>query len=110
MGGKVILLARIVDASGNLLQRADIAAVRFTAQALGRTETGQEMTALDLDEVLCDALQTLWSTDDVGYNFRHEIGELPADGGEPGVHVELTYELTPARGQKTIVRFKSSRI
>jgi len=54
-------------------------------------------------------LQTggLWTIDQVGYNFRHEI-DVSQDEAFPkaGAHYQVRYELTPPTGQKSIVRFQ----
>ena len=62
-----------------------------------------------LSDVVFNSLQTggLWTVDEVGYNFRHEIDVSTAEAfPKAGVQYQVRYELVPTSGQKTIVRFQ----
>jgi hypothetical protein len=52
-------------------------------------------------------LDELWTLDDIGYNFRHEI---QVDGHhrfpKPGFHYQVRYRLTDSNGKTTVVRFQ----
>jgi hypothetical protein len=109
-------MARIVDAAGANVQQAGIAAIEYSIYELDPCRpdvlvavAGHDGASLTVASVIFNALQTggLWTVDDVGYNFRHEINvstneAFPKAGGQ----YQVRYELTPASGQKTIVRFQ----
>ena len=62
-----------------------------------------------MSSVIFNALQTggLWTVDEVGYNFRHEINVSSSEAfPKAGVQYQVRYELTPTTGQKSIVRFQ----
>ena len=70
---------------------------------------GHEAVALDARDVVFDALQNgdVWTVDEVGYNFRHEIEFSLSDlFPKADAQYQVCYELTPPIGQKTIVRFQ----
>ena len=113
--GSAVLMARIVDGIGEVIRRTDIDAVQYSIHEIeGRqldrdaVVSGHDAVVLDVDDVFFDSLQTggLWTMDDVGYNFRHEI-DLSRERAFPnaGARYQIRYELTPASGEKTIVRF-----
>lgn len=114
--GSAILLARLVDSAGQPLQQAGVAAAEYSIYELDPCRVdhqsavaGHEAVPLDVGQTIFNTLQTggLWTVDDVGYNFRHEI-DVSEDEAFPtaGVHYQVRYELTPVAGQKTIVRFQ----
>jgi hypothetical protein len=114
--GSAVLLARIVDATGANVQQAGLSAIAYTIFELDpcqldqlTTVTGHTGVALTVASVIFNALQTggLWTVDEVGYNFRHEI-DVGTSAAFPkaGVQYQVRYELTPTSGQKTIVRFQ----
>lgn len=114
--GSAILMARIVDSAGVIMQQADVDAIEYSIFQLDPCRpdhltmvAGHDAVALDVDGVVFDSLQVggLWSVDAVGYNFRHEI-DVGRDEEFPraGVHYQVRYELTPTSGQKTIVGFQ----
>ena len=111
-----VLMARIVDGVGQVVRRSDIEVVRYSIHELdGRhvdndaAVPGHDAVVLNVDEVFFDSLQTggLWTMDDVGYNFRHEIG-VSGDRAfaKAGARYQIWYELRPSTGEKTIVRFQ----
>jgi hypothetical protein len=115
--GSAVLMARVVDSAGEAVRRADIEAVRYSIREFDgcpldddlAAAAGHEAVALNVDDVFFDSLQTggPWTVDDVGYNFRHEIG-VGGDKAFPrtGTRYEVRYELTPTCGAKTFVRFQ----
>jgi hypothetical protein len=114
--GSAILIARIVDAGGANVQQAGIAAIEYSIYELDPCRpdslaavAGHDSASLDVADVIFNTLQTggLWTVDEVGYNFRHEIDVSTAEAfPRAGVQYQVRYELTPATGQKTIVRFQ----
>ena len=78
-------------------------------QFSGADVFGDDAVALAVGDVVFDALQTggLWTVDQQGYNFRHEIDVTTAEAfPQAGAHYQVRYQITPAGGQKTIVRFQ----
>jgi hypothetical protein len=114
--GSAVLMARIVDAAGANVQQAGIAAIKYSIYELDPCRpdvlvavAGHDGVTLTVASVIFNALQTggLWTVDDVGYNFRHEINVATNEAfPKAGVQYQVRYELTPASGQKTIVRFQ----
>lgn len=99
--GLAVLMARIVDLDGAAVRRADVESIWFSAP-------GTAAVAINVDDVLFDALQNggAWTLDDVGYNFRHEIGdEVPQIAARPRCF-GLEYELTLSHGETTRLRFQ----
>lgn len=114
--GSAVLLARIVDATGANVQQAGLAAIEYSIYELDPCRpdesvavTGHDRVAVSVSSVIFNALQTggLWTADDVGFNFRHEINVSSADAfPKAGAQYQIRYELTPTSGQKSIVRFQ----
>ncbi|HEY4232619.1 MAG TPA: hypothetical protein VGM76_04280 [Lacipirellulaceae bacterium] len=110
-----ILMARIVDAAGRSVERSDIASVRYLILEIDAAQpdvavvvTGHDRVRLDVDAVIYDALEFggLWSIDELGYNFRHEIVVVPtATFPKPHAHYQVVYELVSAAGQTASIRF-----
>ena len=75
--------------------------------------TGHNNVKLTVANVIFISLQTggLWTVDEVGFNFRHEI-DVGTNEAFPraGTQYQVRYELVPTSGQKTIVRFRVSVI
>jgi hypothetical protein len=114
--GSAVLMARIVDSDGVVVQPSGIDAIEYSVFELDPCRpdvltvvAGHEGAALDVGDVIFNSLQTggLWTVDEVGYNFRHEI-DISQDEAFPkaGTQYQVRYEITPASGQKTIVRFQ----
>jgi hypothetical protein len=114
--GSATLMARVVDASGSNVQQAGIVAIEYSIYELDPCRpdnltavTGHDGVSLDVEDVIFNALQTggLWTVDEVGYNFRHEV-DVSASEAFPkaGTQYQIRYELAPTMGQKTIVRFQ----
>lgn len=114
--GSAVLMARIVDAAGANLQQAGLSAIEYTIFELNPCRPdvlvavgGHDGVSLTVANVIHNALQTggLWTVDEVGYNFRHEIDVVSSEAfPKAGVQYQVRYELTPTTGQKTIVRFQ----
>jgi hypothetical protein len=114
--GTALLMARIVDSAGANVQQAGIASIEYSIfeldPCLPNQQTpisGHNEVELDVADVIFNALQTggLWTVDDVGYNFRHEIDVTETEAfPKAGAQYQVRYQLTPTAGQKTIVRFQ----
>jgi hypothetical protein len=114
--GSAVLMARIVDSAGANVQQSGLGAIEYSVFELDPCRpdnlsavAGHDGLALTVASVIFNALQTggLWTVDEVGYNFRHEI-DVSQDEAFPkaGALYQVRYVLTPASGQKTIVRFQ----
>jgi hypothetical protein len=114
--GSAVLMARIVDAAGANVQQAGIAAIEYSIYELDPCRpdnlvavAGHDGVTLTVANVIFNALQTggLWTADEVGYNFRHEIDVTSSEAfPKAGAQYQIRYELTPTSGQKSIVRFQ----
>lgn len=114
--GSAILMARIVDAAGANVQQSGVAAIEYSIYELDPCRpddlaavAGHDGVALTVANVIYNTLQTggLWTLDAVGYNFRHEIDVTSSEAfPKAGVEYQIRYELMPATGQKSIVRFQ----
>jgi hypothetical protein len=114
--GSAVLLARIVDSAGVVVQQAGVSAIEYSVFELDPCRpdeltvvAGHDGVSLVVADVIFDSLQTggLWTVDEIGYNFRHEI-DVSADEAFPkaGAQYQVRYEITPTSGQKTTVRFQ----
>jgi hypothetical protein len=114
--GSAVLMARIVDSSGQNVQQSGVASIQYSVYELDPCRpdnlslvAGHDGVSLTVDDVIYNTLQTggLWTVDEVGYNFRHEIDVSDSEAfPKAGAQYQVRYELTPASGQKTIVRFQ----
>jgi hypothetical protein len=110
-----VLMARIVDASGRSVSRADIVSIRYSILEVNASRpneltavAGHDRVPLEVDAVFHDWLEfgELWSVDDEGYNFRHEIVWHPtASFPKPHAHYQVVYELTSVAGDSATIRF-----
>jgi hypothetical protein len=114
--GSAVLMARIVDSEGVVIQTSGVSEIEYSVYELDPCRpdvlsvvAGHDGVALDAGDVMFDTLQTggLWTVDEVGYNFRHEI-DVSQDEAFPkaGTQYQVRYEISPSSGQKTIVRFQ----
>lgn len=114
--GSAVLMARIVDSEGENVQQSGISSIQYSVFELDPCRpdnlsvvAGHDGASLTVGDVIFDSLQTggLWTVDQVGYNFRHEIDVSQSEAfPKAGVQYQVRYELTPTTGQKTIVRFQ----
>jgi hypothetical protein len=114
--GSAILMARIVDAAGANVGQAGITSIEYSIYELDPCRpdelavvAGHDSVSLTVANVIYNSLQTggLWTVDEVGYNFRHEIDVGTSEAfPKAGTQYQVRYELTPATGQKSIVRFQ----
>jgi hypothetical protein len=114
--GSAVLMARIVDSDGENIEQASVSAIEYSVYELDPCRpdnltvvTGHDGVTLDVSDVVFDTLQTggLWTVDETGYNFRHEIDVTGSEAfPKAGTHYQVRYEITPVGGQKTIVRFQ----
>ena len=114
--GTAVLMARVVDGDGDEIEQADVSAVEYSVFELDPCRPdnlavvpGHDQVSLTVSSVVYNTLQTggLWTVDEVGYNFRHEINVSTAEAfPKAGAQYQVRYELTPTAGQRTIVRFQ----
>lgn len=115
--GEVVLLARLVDRAGELVAPTDVCTVEFSIRRLSRYApdgggkvADKDCTALNVDEVICEALRkdNLWAADDVGYNFCHRIRLGDSEGiiTVAGMKYEICYFLTLTSGDAAVVCFQ----
>lgn len=114
--GSAVLMARVVNASGQYLNQASVSSIEYSIYELTTNDpsglsvvTGHDAVSLTVSDVVFDSLQTddTWTVDSDGYNFRHEI-DVSTNEAFPnaGKVYQVRYELTPVTGQKTIFRFQ----
>jgi hypothetical protein len=116
--GAAILMARLVDASGTPIQPATVRAIDCTIYEIdpcwphGLTlVTGYDAVHVAVANVVFASLQIdeLWTVDDLGYNFRHEINvDGPQRFPKTGFQYQVRYRVTDINGGRTIVRFTTS--
>lgn len=110
-----VLLARIVGVDGTPVVRADLASCHYSVLEVDYADpdsltpvTGHDNIALDVDEVLYDSLQTdgAWTTDAVGYNFRHDV-DVSANEAFPtaGLTYQIRYEAIAVAGHRLVWRY-----
>ena len=114
--GSALLMARIVDSDGQHVQQSGIESIEYSILELDPCQpdnlsvvSGHDGVSLDVADVIYDTLQTggLWTVDQMGYNFRHEIDVSTTEAfPKAGAQYQVRYELVPTTGQKTIVRFQ----
>jgi hypothetical protein len=115
--GSATLLARVVGATGVVVNRADVVAVKYGIFLLDERDADSQAAvaehtnvSLTVADVLFDTLQrdALWTRDTTGYNFKHV---LDVSGHQAftiaGRAYRVVYELAPAGGgQVILVRFR----
>lgn len=112
-----VLMARLVDREGANLDPAAIRSIRYSLVELAIDRPGEmgpvaghDGRRLRVPDVVYDKLRTSddWSTDDLGYNFRHRFSFRGSE--EPlrrrKKHYEIRYVMTHATGEESIVRFR----
>ena len=114
--GTAILMARLVDASGTPIQPATIRAIDCTIYEIDpcwphslTLVTGYDAVYVAVANVVFDSLQIdeLWTVDDLGYNFRHEITRRwPSAVSQSGFSVsgEISVNRPNGMHECTIVR------
>ncbi|MEM9353744.1 MAG: hypothetical protein AAGA92_12085 [Planctomycetota bacterium] len=113
--GTAVLMARVVNASGQNLIRAHVSSISYSVFELSThgqdpqsPVTGHENVSLNANDCVFDTLQNdgSWSVDSTGYNFRHEIDVSAAEAfTSPGATYLVRYEVTPVQGQRVVFRF-----
>lgn len=114
--GTATLMARVVGADAANILQADIQSATYSVYRLDESDadslsvvTGHDGQSLAVNSIIFDSLQldAPWTTDAVGYNFRHQIdiSSHPAFA-VAGPYYQVRYQLTPTSGQAIIVRFK----
>ncbi len=109
-------MARVENSSGQAINQASVASILYTVYELAKDDptvltpvTGHQNVALTVTDVVYDMLQldSAWTVDTVGYNFRHELDVSQNEAfANAGAIYQMRYELTPVLGQKIIFRFQ----
>ena len=79
-----IVKAKLTDHGGTLLLQADFTSIHYEAWNMDASPVNQVKvaTALTVANVVFDTLQTDWSVDAIGYNFKATLpDDLYSDGG-----------------------------
>jgi hypothetical protein len=110
-----VLMARIVDATGRCVESCDIVSIRYSIVEVNADApseitviAGHDRVLLDVNGVIFDRPEFggLWTIDEQGYNFRHEIVANPSESfPKPHAHYHVVYEMLAADGQRSTVRF-----
>ena len=106
-----VLMARLVDRQGALLDRTVVRSIYFIAVEVaheGGAPQPVACAALEPGEVVLNGLRNDngWSVDAVGYNFCHRFDlnslNLPRDGAG----CEIRYVIRDTTGEKSVVCFR----
>ncbi len=114
--GTVTLMARIVGSNGQNITPDDIDSLAYSVYLLDDQEADARSpvehhneVALSVEEVLFSSLQLddLWTADEIGYNFRHELDVSQHQAFTiAGRRYLVEYRLLPLEGQIILVRFR----
>lgn len=114
--GSVTNMARVTGADAADIVQADISSAVYSIHLLddqapdSRTAvTGHAAASLTVADIIFDTLQTddRWTEDSTGYNFRHTVDISSNQAfAVAGRRYLVEYTLTPASGQKIILRFR----
>lgn len=115
--GSVTCMARVVGADAANITQSDISTGVYSVYLLddqdsdSRTAvTGHAAVSLTVADVIFDTLQTeddRWTEDSTGYNFRYTLDVSSNEAfAIAGRNYLIEFTLTPASGQKILVRFQ----
>jgi hypothetical protein len=114
--GVLIVLARIVDSTGKAVRAVDLLRIEYSIYEVDpcwpnfRTVVaGHQAVELDIGEIMLDSMQVgqLWTVDETGYNFRHEIfASGHCDFPKAGMEYEIRYRFASTVGETTVMRFR----
>jgi hypothetical protein len=107
-GAAMVLLARIIDATGRLVRPADIRQVDCIVRQPGSCARDVHGFAVKQRDVFLPALvrDSSWTLDEVGYNFRHDVTRVAEFfGARGGGRVEVRYLFSLANGGREMVSF-----
>jgi hypothetical protein len=112
--GTITTLARVLGAANAPVVQTDIASISYTIYLLDSRDpdnwtpvTGHSSVALTVSAVVFNTLQTdaAWTTDAIGYNFRHEIDiSVNQAFNAAGSKYLVEYRFVPNTGQAILVR------
>ena len=118
--GTATCLARVVGADAANITQSDIATITYSVYMLNDQNadtradvTGHTDAALVVVDTIFDTLQTdaIWTIDDTGYNFKHEIDISSNEAfAIAGREYLVEFSLTPSSGQLILVRFRTGAI
>ena len=118
--GTATCLARVVGADAANITQSDIDTVTYSIYMLNDQNadtradvTGHTAVELVVADTIFDTLQTddIWTVDDTGYNFKHEIDISENEAfAIAGREYLIEFSLTPTTGQLILVRFRTGAI
>ena len=118
--GTATCLARVVGADAANITQSDIDTITYSVYMLNDQNadtradvTGHTAVALVVADTIFDTLQTdaIWTEDDTGYNFKHEIDISENEAfAIAGREYLIEFSLTPGTGQLILVRFRTGAI
>jgi hypothetical protein len=106
-----VLMARLVDRQGVLLDRSAVQSIYFVAVEVthvGGAPLPVACAALEPGEVVLDGLQNGngWSVDAVGYNFCHRFDLNCLDLPRDGAGYEIRYVVQDMAGEISVICFR----
>ena len=118
--GTATCLARVVGADAANITQSDIDTITYSIYMLNDQNadtradvTGHTAVELVVADTIFDTLQTddIWTVDDTGYNFKHEIDISENEAfAIAGREYLIEFSLTPTTGQLILVRFRTGAI
>jgi len=114
--GTAVLLARVVDETGEPISQHDIALANYTVYLLDESDpdqaqpvAGHHDRSVAVAQLIYNSLQrdSFWDLDELGYNFRHvlDVSVQPAFP-KAGRSYRVVFRLIPTGGQVILVRFR----
>ncbi len=95
------LMFRVYGADAAAITRASLTSITYTVWDLDATDPTSSVDSgtLTVADVVFDTLQSddRWTTDDVGYNFRHDVADTVCSTG--GHTYRIEHKFTASGGQ-----------
>lgn len=89
-----------VYVDGVAMVQSDVSTIEYAVVNEGTKEVITALTSLVVADVVYDTLQTdvRWTKDNVGYNFKHDVGHTITT--DPDISYRLEYKVTLASGSE----------
>ena len=89
-----------VYVDGVAMVQSDVSTIEYAVINEGTKEVITALTSLTVANVVYDTLQTdvRWTKDNVGYNFKHDVGHTITT--DPDISYRLEYKVTLASGSE----------
>lgn len=106
-----VLMARLVDRHGALLNRAAVQSIDCVAVVIADEDgVARPIACVELDpsEVVLNSLRNdnSWSVDAVGYNFCHQFDLSNVGFPQDAACYEIRYVIRDTSGETSVVRFQ----